>query len=157
MSEIWSKVGTDRPPKNLPLPFCPMTFRQMIMAEAIPKPIPRWDVHFGGLEDDRKDSTEPHIVSGSQPGSQRQCGLAICTFHLGFSLETLPVAKGCYPVEPPPGRGLPHHFWRYWSGGLKSPSAGGAAPFRRNRLLQSRCLPNSVSGWTTRLSDRPRW
>ena len=26
------------------------------------KPIPRWDVHFGGLEDDREDSTAPHIT-----------------------------------------------------------------------------------------------
>ena len=24
--------------------------------------IPEWDVHFGGLEDDRKGSTEPHIA-----------------------------------------------------------------------------------------------
>ena len=51
-----------------------------------PKPIPRWDAHFGGLDDDRKDSTEPHITFGSQLGRHRQCGLAICTFHLGFSL-----------------------------------------------------------------------
>ena len=27
-----------------------------------PKPIPKWDVHFGGLDDDRKDSTAPHIT-----------------------------------------------------------------------------------------------
>ena len=26
------------------------------------KPIPRWDVHFGELDDDRKDSTAPHIT-----------------------------------------------------------------------------------------------
>ena len=26
------------------------------------KPIPRWDAHFGGLEDDRKGSTGPHIT-----------------------------------------------------------------------------------------------
>ena len=51
------------------------------------KPIPRWDVHFGGLEDDREDSTAPHITFSPQMGDHRQCGLAICTFHLGFSLE----------------------------------------------------------------------
>ena len=43
-------------------------------------------MHFGGLEDDRKDYTEPHIAFRSQLGGHRQCGLAICTFHLGFSL-----------------------------------------------------------------------
>ena len=43
-------------------------------------------MHFGGLEDDRKDSTAPHITLRPQLGAHRQCGLAICTFHLGFSL-----------------------------------------------------------------------
>ena len=28
------------------------------------KPIPRWDVHFGGLDEDRKDSAVPHITLG---------------------------------------------------------------------------------------------
>ena len=50
------------------------------------KPIPRWDVHFGGLEDDREDSTAPHITFRPQMGGHRRWGLAICTFHLGFSL-----------------------------------------------------------------------
>ena len=50
------------------------------------KPIPRWDVHFEGLEDYRKDSTAPHITHRPQLGGHRQCGLAICTFHIGFSL-----------------------------------------------------------------------
>ena len=53
------------------------------------KPIPRWDVHFGGLEDDRKVSTAPHITFRPQLGGHRQCGLAICTFHLGFSLGNM--------------------------------------------------------------------
>ena len=43
-------------------------------------------MHFGGLEDCRKDYTSPHITSGPQLGGDRHCGLAICTFHLGFSL-----------------------------------------------------------------------
>ena len=43
-------------------------------------------MHFWGLEDDRKDSTAPHITFKLQLGGHRQCGLAICTFHLGFSL-----------------------------------------------------------------------
>ena len=51
-----------------------------------PKPIPRWDVHFWGLEDDREDSTAPHTTFRAQMSGHRQCGLAICTFHLGFSL-----------------------------------------------------------------------
>ena len=62
------------------------------------KPIPRWDVHFGGLEDDRKDYTEPHIAFRSQMGSHRQCGLAICTFHLGFSLGKAELSH-CWEVE----------------------------------------------------------
>ena len=52
------------------------------------KPIPRWDVHFWSLEDNRKDSTTPHVTFKLQLGGHRQCGLAICTFHLGFSLGT---------------------------------------------------------------------
>ena len=43
-------------------------------------------MHFGGLEDCRKDYTSPHITSGPQLGGHRHWGLAICTFHLGFSL-----------------------------------------------------------------------
>ena len=50
------------------------------------KPIPRWDVHLGGLEDDREDSTAPHMTFRPRIGGHRQCGLAISTFHLGFSL-----------------------------------------------------------------------
>ena len=34
-----------------------------------PKPIPRWDVHFGGLEDDLKDSTALHPTFTSQLGA----------------------------------------------------------------------------------------
>ncbi len=33
------------------------------------KPIPRWDVHFGGLEDDLKDSTALHLTFTSQLGA----------------------------------------------------------------------------------------
>ena len=44
-------------------------------------------MHFWGLEDNRKDSTAPHIAFKIQLGGHRQCGLAICTFHLGFSLD----------------------------------------------------------------------
>ena len=36
-----------------------------------PKPIPRWDVHFWDLEDDRKDSTASHITFELQLGSHR--------------------------------------------------------------------------------------
>ena len=43
-------------------------------------------MHFGGLGDYRKDSTAPHITLRPQLGDHRHCGLAICTFHLGFSL-----------------------------------------------------------------------
>ena len=57
-----------------------------------PKLIPRWDVHFEGLEGYRRDSTEPHITHSPQLGDHRYCGLAICTFHLGFSLGNSPVS-----------------------------------------------------------------
>ena len=50
------------------------------------KPIPKWDVHFGGIDDDRKDATALHITFRPQLSEHRQCGLSICTFHLGFSL-----------------------------------------------------------------------
>ena len=43
-------------------------------------------MHFGGLEDDREDSAALRITFRPQIGGHRQCGLAICTFHLGFSL-----------------------------------------------------------------------
>ena len=36
-----------------------------------PKPIPRWDVHFGEIDDARKDSTAPHITFRPQPGGHR--------------------------------------------------------------------------------------
>ena len=34
-------------------------------------PIPRWDVHFGEIDDDRKDSTGPHITFRPQLGGHR--------------------------------------------------------------------------------------
>ena len=43
-------------------------------------------MHFGELDDDRKGSTAPHITFSPQLGGHRLCGIAICTFHLGFSL-----------------------------------------------------------------------
>ena len=51
------------------------------------KPIPRWDVHFGGPDEDRKNATAPHITFRPRLGGYRQCGLAICRFHLGLSLD----------------------------------------------------------------------
>ena len=33
------------------------------------KPIPRWDVDFGGLQNDLKDSTAPHITFTPQLGA----------------------------------------------------------------------------------------
>ena len=36
-----------------------------------PKPIPRWDVHFGEIDDDRNDSTAPHITFRPQLGGHR--------------------------------------------------------------------------------------
>ena len=51
-------------------------------------------MHFWGLGDNRKDSTTPHITFKLQLGGHRQCGLAICTFHLGFSLGELAACLG---------------------------------------------------------------
>ena len=56
------------------------------------KPIPEWDVHFRGLEDDRDDYTASRITFRPQAGGHRQSRIAICTFHLGFSLATCPLA-----------------------------------------------------------------
>ena len=39
--------------------------------KASTKPMPRWDVHFGEIDDDRKDSTAPHITFGPQLGGHR--------------------------------------------------------------------------------------
>ena len=41
---------------------------------------------FRGLDDDLKDSAATCITLRPQLGGRRQCGLVICTFHLGFSL-----------------------------------------------------------------------
>ena len=41
------------------------------MYDTAPKPIPRWDVHFGEIDDDRKDSTAPHITFGPQLDGHR--------------------------------------------------------------------------------------
>ena len=35
------------------------------------KPIPRWDVHFGEIDDDSKHSTAPHITFRPQLGGHR--------------------------------------------------------------------------------------
>ena len=54
---------------------------------AHPKPIPRWDVHFGVLK--MTERTPQPLVSPLGPNwvGTDSAGLAICTFHLGFSLE----------------------------------------------------------------------
>ena len=86
-------------------------------------------MHFGGLEDDRKDSTAPHITLRPQLGAHLQCGLAICTFHLGFSLVRPRSGLG-----PPERRGalLPGvgagPDWGYW------PCLGSAIDSRFARL-----------------------
>ena len=57
-------------------------------------------MHFGEIYDDRKDSTAPHITFRPQLGGHRQCGLAICTFHLGFSLGLIASAGvEVWPLE----------------------------------------------------------
>ena len=43
----------------------------MLCASGYTKPIPRWDVHFGEIDDDRKDSTAPHITFRPQLGGHR--------------------------------------------------------------------------------------
>ncbi len=56
-------------------------------AEELIEPIPRWDVHFGIL---KMTERAPRLLlspSGPNWGRPLQCGLAICTSHLGFSLE----------------------------------------------------------------------
>ena len=77
-------------------------------------------MHFGGLEDDRKDYTEPHIAFRSQLGSHRQCGLAICTFHLGFSL-----GSGGAPAKSQPLQVLRYYRVQALRLGLLLPPLGG--------------------------------
>ena len=51
-----------------------------------PKPIPRWNVHFGILK--MTERAPRLLISPLAPNCGRplQCGLEICTSHLGFSL-----------------------------------------------------------------------
>ena len=63
-------------------------------------------MHFGGLEDALKDSTAPHITFTPQLGGDRQCGLAICTFHLGFSLVVSGDLLTRRAIETVPGHGF---------------------------------------------------
>ena len=94
------------------------------------KPIPRWDVHFGGLDDDRKGSTAPHTAFRPQLGGHRKCGLAICTFHLGFSLVP-PWGLEFFGQDPDapggPGPPGPHVDQLALSAGLPQ-DAGGQVP-----------------------------
>ena len=75
-------------------------------------------MHFGSLEDDREDSTAPRNTFGPQMGGHRQCGLAICAFHLGFSLE------GPSPIK---SAGLPFRL----ADSLPPRFRPGVFPFRR--------------------------
>ena len=51
--------------------FCKMDCAFCPNSHWVPKPIPRWDVHFGEVDDDRKDSTAPHITFRPQLGGHR--------------------------------------------------------------------------------------
>ena len=94
---IWG--GAAPPPPATPPPQTPRFTRgdrTVVPGEGstnlhirLTKPIPRWDVHCGGIDDDRKDATALHITFRPQLSEHRQCGLSICTFHLGFSLVVL--------------------------------------------------------------------
>ena len=73
-------------------------------------------MHFGGLDDDRKESTVPHITSRPQLGKHRQCGMSICTFHLGFSLgHTLFLRqdRGKLEYSPTTHTNLPEQLFRW--------------------------------------------
>ncbi len=47
---------------NFPPPLTRGGRRSVLQLSNTPKPKPRWDVHLGGLEDELKDSTAPHIT-----------------------------------------------------------------------------------------------
>ena len=87
-------------------------------------------MHFGGLEDDRKDSTAPHITLRPQLGAHRQCGLAIYTFHLGFSLGT--------PDKCKPQKREVRNFLEAVSvkGGGKAYHCGGEKPYHQDNGLR---------------------
>ena len=93
-------------------------------------------MHSGGLDDDQKDSAATHITLRPQLGGHRQCGLAICTFHLGFSLgmkrpgaltrrSGFPRPRKDRPGPPPPGQRL----------GGPSCGPGGGQSQTRNQVL----------------------
>ena len=42
---------------------------------------------------DREQSKAPHLTFSPQIGDHRRCDLSICTFHLGFSLQSLRQAQ----------------------------------------------------------------
>ena len=46
-------------------------YLEVVALAFIPKPIPRWDVHFGEIDDAPKDSMAPHITFRPQPGGHR--------------------------------------------------------------------------------------
>ena len=77
--------ASDDPETPEPLRNCPQLLRGTHTGN-LTKLMPRWDLHFGGPDDDRKNATAPHITFRPRLGGYRQCGLVICTFHLGFSL-----------------------------------------------------------------------
>ena len=56
-------------------------------------------MHFG-ISKTTERTRAPHITYGPQLGCHRQCGLAICTFHLGFSLvmfhKASPLPLACH-------------------------------------------------------------
>ena len=52
-------------------------------------------MHFRGPEDDRDDYTASRITFRPQAGGHRQSRLAICTFHLGFSLGPRLASLAC--------------------------------------------------------------
>ena len=107
-----------------------------------PKPIPRWDVHFGGLEDARQDSTAPHITFRDQLGGHRQCGLAICTFHLGFSLVSDPSG---YPVV---GRPEMADIWLW-----QNPDAAAIDGRLAHRLFLTICqFPAMRASWLAKVA-----
>ena len=75
-----------------PIPLLPVAFAfsrcwmYLQRASPITKPIPRWNVHFGILK--MTERAPRLLISPLAPnwGRPLQCGLEICTSHLGFSL-----------------------------------------------------------------------
>ena len=69
--EDWSRIFSIRSPYRHEADFANTNLGPTRPSYESPKPIPRWDVHFGEIDDDSKHSTAPHITFRPQLGGHQ--------------------------------------------------------------------------------------